>query len=1207
MCVGEINSEMKYRSVFAPLKLVALLLCLVVFNTEKIIAQVVINEVVASNSQGILDEDGDSPDWIELFNPTDVTINLQGYGISDDSLDLFKYILPSIELEPQEYFLIFASDKNRGEDSDLKTLAWETVIREGDATKYIIPSSAVSSLWIQDNFNDSGWQNGTFGIGYGDNDDNTVVPNGTGSVFTRTTFTIDDISVVDSLILHIDFDDGYVAYINGVEISRFNMEGASPISYSSFATDFITDPWLVRGDPLPQIPIPNSRDFLVEGENLLSIQVHNSGTNSSDLSLIPFLSIGTSEVPINSRGLSSQISLEPTRFSYPHTNFKLSSSGETVYLTNTDSVIVNELTYPFLNQDESFGRTTSDLSELRIFTSPTPLTPNFSEGFSERLDEPNMNFGSGIFPSSIELEVDGGPSADVIYFTTDGSDPTSSSEVYGAGARSISSTTTFKFRAIETGKLSSNVVTHTYFIGDDHELPVFSISTHPDNLWSNDRGIYVRGTNGIDGNGSNGPANWNQDWEIPVYIEYFELDNSLAFESGAGAKIYGAWSRSINPMKSLALYFRSVYGNSELNYKLFESKDIDTFQSIVLRNSGNDFSNSHFRDGLMTAMMLETEVDAQAFKPTVVYLNGEYFGIHNMREKVNEHFLASNNEGVDPDNLDILEAGSGVVQGSNDSYLAFLDLLGSTDMNDPEAYAIIESMVDIDNLIDYHAAQIYYANTDWPGNNIKYWRSRSEDGKWRWILYDTDFGFGFIGDRNHNTLDFALEEFGPGWPNPPWATFLLRRFMDNDEFVDKFANRMADLMNTKFDNEYVNDLIDNFSGQIESEMPRHFDRWQEFGGSVNSWNNQIEVLKDFADNRRSSVESHMMNAFGFSNPAQIRVNVSNTDHGIIQVNRIVPDSYPWSGRYFSNMPIGLTAIPKRGYIFTGWSGSSGSSANSIEGMATLGASYTANFEAANGAATDVVINEIMYNSSAEFVSGDWIELYNSASYNVDISGWVIKDEDDEHAFVIEDGTVMESATYLVVASDLTSFNTVYDIDAPLFGDLGYNLSGNSDQVRLYDATGLVVDSLQYDDESPWDETADGNGFSLELMNSVSDNSIATNWKAGTQIGGTPGVANSVGVSNEIREEIPSSITLSQNYPNPFNPSTSITFELPVQSRVRLTVFDMLGRKVSELADEVRVAGSHSVAWDASQFSSGVYLYRLEVGKEVFTKKMLLIK
>ncbi|MEX2605467.1 MAG: CotH kinase family protein, partial [Gracilimonas sp.] len=1004
----------------------------------------------------------------------------------------------------------------------------------------------------------------------------------------------------------VDYDDGYIAYLNGVEISRENMAGEAPRPYDEFTTTYVEKARLFRGLDLIPNNLSEYSDVLVDGENVLAIQVHNTSTTSSDMTLIPFLSLGYSELQEETRGTAEATNLPNSENIFPHLNFKLSSDGETVVLTNPEEQIVDEITYPPLNPDESYGRSEADPEIWLIFSEPTPLAANTTEGYTSRLSIPELTHTGGFYNNSINIDF-----ADItagnVYYTTDGNIPDEEASVFEPPFE-VNETTVLRLRAIEDGQLSSNVETYTYFINAEHDLPVISLSTEPDNFFSAERGIYVEGINGIEGHCSNGPVNWNQDWERPVYIEFYETDGSKAFSSGAGTKIFGGCSRT-NPQKSLSIFFRGEYGNPELNYKLFEEKEIETFQAFVLRNSGNDFTSqghSMFRDGLMKTLIEDTELDYQAFRPVVVYLNGEYWGIHNIREKVNEHFIESNSN-ADSDNIDILENNGSVIHGSAQNYNEFLDALGAANMQNEEEYLAVENMIDIDNYVDYMAAQIYYANTDWPGNNIKYWRNHLSNQGWRWIIYDTDFGFSlsYGGHYTHNTLAFALEPNGPGWPNPPWSTYVLRRFVESDIFIRKFVNRMSDLMNTVFQPDYVHDVIDSLSQKIAGEMPDHIDKW---GNSMGSWEGQIQTLKNFANSRPGYIEGFLEEEFGLTSQKNITVNVSHGNRGAIKVNKIFPDVFPWTGKYFGGIPIEITAIPNQGYKFTGWSGASTSTERTIQVDAAEEPNLTANFDALSGEEADIVINEIMYNAPDEEDPQDWIELFNPNDFAVNLSGWIVKDEDDNHEFIIPENTIIAEEGYLVVAQNLNDFVAMYGTLEPVVGNLGFGLGGGGDQVRIFDLSGVMVDSVEYDDVAPWPFEADGNGYSLELNDPFLDNELGENWDASLQYMGTPTTKNGIITSNELENEIPTSISLNQNYPNPFNPTTVISFQLNENSEVSLQVFDMLGRRVATLIDgERRSAGVHQVSFDANNLASGMYIYRLRVGDHIFHKKMLFTK
>lgn len=1190
------------------------------FVTYKVKAQIIVNEISASNVSTIFDEDGDSSDWIELLNTSNESILLSNYYISDRQDHPFLYQLPDITLNSGDLIVLFASDKNRvgGE------VFWETKIRKGDQTKYITPNSAIPDQWILPNFDVSDWNTGNFGLGYGDEDDETIIQNGTNSVFSRTTFTVDDTSTIKQLFLHIDFDDGYIAYINGIEVHRENLIGEAPVPFNR-QTENYTEPKLIYGEELPTISVANFKNILVDGENILAIQVHNFNSQSSDLTIIPFLSIGYTKQSAVSRGVADETGLPANEKNYSHTNFKLSSGGETIYITNKDSSLVDSLKYPELRSNESFGRYSIN-NEYYIFTITTPGRTNNIAGYKTRSSKPQLSHTGGFFQNQVSISLLESSLGDVTYFTQDGSIPTQQNEVFGTGNRIINTTKTLKLRTFEDGGIPSDVVVETYFIDENQNLPVVSISTHPDNLWSDENGIYVIGTNGITGYGyyEQGGANWNQDWEIPIHFEFYEENGNKAFSVGAGAKIYGGWSR-LNPAKSLGIFFRGEYGSKSLNYKMFESKAIDSFQALILRNSGNDFSSqghSMFRDGLMTTLVNDTEVDLQAYRPAVLYLNGEYWGIHNIREKLNEHYVESNSN-AQSDNIDLIQGGGennypngfGPIHGTLENYNQLLSLINSSDLNNALIFNQLESYIDMDNYIDYMASQIYFANIDWPGNNIKAWRSRTASGKWRWLLYDTDFGFGlsYGGKFDHNTLEFALNPYGPQWPNPPWSTLLFRKLVESSFFKERFANRMADLLNTNFAVDYVHSVIDSLAQNIESEIPRHMNtstRSGYWGGSVSGWYNQVNTMKEFASQRPSFLKGFLTETtnYGFSLDIgamqDIAINITNPEYGTVKLNRIVIDANSWSGEYFTGTEIPLTAIPKTGYSFERWTGDVESTDPTISIKA--GDSIVANF-VESSTEPNIVINEIMYNADENQESEDWIELYNSGNASINLADWTLKDDKDDNMYTIPEGTIVGSNSYLVLVKDKAAFQEIYPNTNNILGDIGFGLSGNSDQVRLFNNEGQLVDSVMYDDEDPWPLEADGTGYSLELIDASFDNSDATNWRASSYYLGSPGAENGKSVSNSDEIIKPKQIELSQNYPNPFNPSTTISFSIPKLEQVTLKIYNVTGQLVATLVDDQIPAGKYTKRWDALGQASGVYFYRLSVGLENYSKKMILIK
>ncbi|MBK7379893.1 MAG: CotH kinase family protein [Ignavibacteriales bacterium] len=1154
-----------------------------------------INELMPSNSVTIKDEDGEFSDWIELYNSSVDTISLLNYGLSDDSTDKFKWVFPEVQLIPQDYIYLFASAKDRYDFAN----HWEAIIDKGDNWRYYPAVTAPPSNWRYVNFDDQSWQEGPSGFGYGDGDDSTITSNVI-AVFIRKKFNIEDITNIKYAILHVDYDDGFVAYLNGVEIARANIgtPGFFP-AWNQWADNAI-EPFMYQGLQPPSYYLPDIESLLLPGENILSIEVHNYGTSSSDLTLIPFLTLGMVNPPAEPRGTSDLL-----EFHFPmlHTNFKLDSQGGGLFLTSPLGGTADSIIYSTMPTDISLGRFPDGSINLNYFTQPTPGQSNSTLGYTTIASPPSFSQAGGFYPGPLTLNLSSQDSGAMIYYTTDGSIPGDTSNLYVLPIN-ILQTSAIRAVCYLSGALPSKTITNSYIINFETQLPVVSISTAPFNLWDDQWGIYVLG----DSAESSYPyfgANFWQDWERPIHIEMFEPDGSAAFSEDAGVKIFGNWSRG-QAQKSLAVFMRDSYGDKEINYKIFDDKPISSFESIVLRNAGNDWGYSIFRDGLMQTLVKDIGIDHQAYRPAVLFLNGEYWGIHNIREKVNETFIADNNN-VNPDSIDLLELdGSYALAGSNFHYQNLLNFLETKDITVASNYDSVKMMMDISNFIRYEVSEIYFDNTDWPGNNIKFWRPQTAGGKWRWILFDTDFGFGLF-DQNayrHNTLAFALEDNGPGWPNPPWSTFLLRTLTLNSDFRNEFINTFADHLNSTFLSERVINLINEFRGTLLQEMARHKLKWPE---SAVDWENNIEGMRQFSANRIVQLRGFIMDEFNLQGMGPVFIQSSYPGAGKIKINSIFVDDFPWFGQYFYSVSIKIKAIPNFGFKFVRWEGDVNSTETEIDYTLISNLNLTAVFEI-DSTENPLVINEINYSSSADFNTEDWIEIYNNTSIPVDLSNWIIKDSDDSHEFIIPSGVQISSDDYLIICRDTAAFKILFPDVKNVIGDLGFGLSSTGDIVRLFDNSGNAIDSVQFDDEYPWPTEPNGNGPTLSLKNPNFDNSLAGSWAASSGHG-TPGEKNDVYVTSldEQNLEIPDQYFLSNNYPNPFNPATFINYQIPEKQFVEIKVYDVLGKEVASLVEQELPPGFYTVRFDASQLSSGVYFYRMKAGDFNITKKLLLVK
>ncbi|MDF1572042.1 MAG: CotH kinase family protein [Bacteroidales bacterium] len=1162
-------------------------------NIQGTDAQLLINEVCASNSSVLSDTDGEYNDWIELTNTSAEPVNLEGYGLGDDSSLKEQWNFLQYYLQPGEFLVVFASGK------DIKTTPsqWKTIVKEGDTWRYIVPG-ANEDGWRKTGYDDSWWQAGAGGIGYGDGDDVTVISQSL-SVYMRKSFVIEDAAEIREAVLHMDYDDGFVAYINGIEIGRVNLSGDPPEFNTLASPD--REAQMYSGGRPERFDIADPGTVFRNGENVLAIEVHNVSETSSDMSAIPFLSV-MSQLQSGSPapevlGLSSETF---------HTNFRLDADGDTLYLTGPAGKVTDSLIIRWQVPDHSFGRKPGIPGEWYLFDLPTPGSSNVTFAYQGYVEtQPVFSRPGGRITDPFQLTISA-PPGDSIYYTTDGTTPHITSALY-ADPVAITGNTVVKAVILKHGYLPGKVVAHSYIANAHEGLPVLSISTNPYNLWDHEYGMYVMGPNASNNFPYFGANFWN-DWERPVHVEMYDEHDSLAFSIGAGMKIYGGYTRG-HPQKSVSLFARAEYGDRKVNYQLFPDAPIYDFEAFVLRNSGNDWfgqgseAGSMYRDILMTSLTESMHIEYQKARQAVLYLNGAYWGIHNIREKINEHFLASNT-GVDPDRVELLTNNQDVIIGSNDHYRNLFNFVGNSNMALEVNYNYVCQRMEIQNFIHYELAQIYFDNKDWPGNNIKYWRPAYRNGRWRWIIYDTDFGFG-LWNRNNvsvNTLEFALDPDNNAWPNPSWSTLLLRKLLDNQEFKYRFINTFADQINTSFEKKSMDLQIDSLKQRIEGEMVQHTNRW---GGNYQTWVSRTNDLKYFASLRSAMVQSHIISTFGLGGKHDLKLDVAGNVQGTIKLNTLLISDFPWTGTYFEDVPVVLTAVSPGGYEFAGWSGDTQSDAQCISIDLSSAHSLTAHFEPAEDPFfSRVIINEICYAPDSVRSSEDWVELHNRSDQYVDLSGWKLQDSKGEHMYRISEGTVINPYGYYVVCRDKFKFRELHADFDTYEGNFNFGLSSVGDVVRLYDAENTLVNIVSYEPASPWPDVPEG--FTLSLRSPEMDNFSAGAWEVSGEKYGTPGSRNFEIPDGIITEESVSGDLLLGNYPNPFTGNTTVTLYSDTYQHLKLVVYDLHGRQVEVLADRKFRDGFHEINWTPST-APGMYILQLETPDSIHMRRVLKVK
>ena len=391
-----------------------------------------------------------------------------------------------------------------------------------------------------------------------------------------------------------------------------------------------------------------------------------------------------------------------------------------------------------------------------------------------------------------------------------------------------------------------------------HQLPIISIIADSNELFGDTIGIYSKGI-GIAENWQGIKANYFSKKKIKINIAYF-VNNKTVLSQTAKMKVSGGGSRK-QPQKSF-----NISSENNFDYPFFQELPFENYKSLRLRVSGQDWRETHLRDALMHTLVSNTYIDTQAYQPAILYLNGEYWGIYNIREKFNKTYLYQHH-GVKE--IDALEQNTKLIEGSDENYKELLEFIKYKDLNNKENWKWIVEQVDIDNFIDYYCSQIYFANTDWPGNNIKYWKSKK--GKWRWFLHDTDLGFAFApiwghpGGLSHNTLRFALNDSPTTNHNQPWSTLIFRKFLENQKFKQNFTSKFYEHLNVTFQSERVITIIDSLANKIAQEIPQHINRWKNEADylfqSIEDWEKELEVLRNFSRKRPEIVRSHLEKEF----------------------------------------------------------------------------------------------------------------------------------------------------------------------------------------------------------------------------------------------------------------------------------------------------------------------------------------------------------
>jgi hypothetical protein len=1062
-------------------------------------SQIIINEASNQNYASVTDEDSDNPDWLELYNAGTEAVNLEGYSLTDDIAFPSLWTFPNHILLPGEFLLVHCSEKDR-----FATTPGTLVTNAGS----FVPQFGWNTHEFQTPFYWDGVSNIMINVcsysslGYTSN-----------SVFNQsyTPYLSSLSAVADGSPSACGSNTGWPVnlrpnlLLNGLQIGTGVVQNCTecyPAPYGNWYWG-ARNQMIIHADELIAAG-------LVEGTiDSLAFDVVSPDPQTYDYI----------EIIMNNADLfeyeNTFIVNDGLKY---HTNFKISSEGETVYLFSPDELLADSIDVFAESFDVSNGSFPDGGATTVMFQTPTPgATNSFSEPADGYATEPVISIGSGFFSQPFFATISNlnGPTSDV-YYTLDGSLPDTSSILYEGMPISIAENTILRARAFESNHLASDAASASYFFNVNHSTPIISVITDNENLYGPE-GIF---------------DNFMDNWLKDAHVEYFDSipTHPLLFSQESGMIQDGGWGGSRSqPQHSFRLKLAdNVLGGDPMLYPVIPDRGFrNQYSDFYMRNGSNQFLTLPYKDAAQVKMMCaETNSYYSAFRPASVYINGQYFGLYELREKWNkEKFIIEDNATEETIELLSLSAYFGyvlrAVEGDVDNYWNDLNALNALDPASPDYIEEADQYFDMKYYTDYIIGETWMGNTDWPGNNIKIYRSDATDNRWRFCTIDLELSLQPNGWTDCNT-DVLAQVIGIGEGNPFVSTF--NRSIQNPAYRNFFVNRYADILNTAYQTDRLLAVEQNFYDQMVDEMPNEYARWADpnnVEGSMQGFADNHQIFRDELECRNTVIRDQIQNNFQLTDQINVTLNVFPEGAGTIQINTIIPESLPWTGIYFNGIPVTMTAIANPGYVFGSWSSENILTSPFTNSELTININLDDSFTAlfiGLPEQTKVTISEINYNSEETQFSGDWFELHNYGIATVNLSGWKISNQFAMPIYTIPSGTILYPGQYLVFAHDMASFQTQFPEVENVIGPFVFNLEGDGGTIRITNPFNEEFLSVTYDDINPWPMVADGGGRTLERGSNTNDPNLSESWFAGCMLG-SPGEAHEPCTEKIIFSEI----------------------------------------------------------------------------------------
>ncbi len=799
--------------------------------------ELLLNEYMTSNGETIDDNYGNSSDWIEIYNSGGEKIDLSGMGLSDRLSEHGKWKFPSgAKIGGGEYLLVWCDGLDEFKDGELHA---------------------------------------SFKLG--NEDDGIVLTDKNGGVI----FSVPIERPGRDISCGRAEDGSYVLFTkptpgkkNGLPEEQGVQQTTTAAPAASPAVDKVEKPAVTTvGNDAPAAEKPE-RPI---SEDVFLSEVSATGNGGVDCDWVELGNRSGADKDLSGWGIGE----DPDRPEYifqglkvpsggklllyadgsdkggEHLPIKIGLDGDEIYLFDKEGNCRDKVEFERLSAENTCG--SGENGETVFYAEPTPGKENPNNFYKGYARQPVFSNAGGYAEKGEKLTVQA-ESGVTVRYTADGSLPAESSKVFTG--YTISKNCVIKAVAYREGYLPSEVCSETFIVGEEHDIPIVCLSCAPDDLFSSERGILAFG----DSYEKEFPyvgANFWQDWEREVSFEFYTADGQREIACEAGAKVFGQFSRAYD-QKSLAIHFRGKYGCSSVNYPFFEGNDISSFSSLVLRAGGQDQGFTRIRDAFCTEAFSEySDIAYMDWQPVAVYINGEYYGYYDLREKINESYFQSH-EGIDKKKIDILKGnGQIVIAGDNADYYRLVDWIKSHDLSVKENYEYVCSQIDVDNYIDYLIAEIFFCNGD--TGNIKFYREQG--GKWKWILFDLDMamrGEATWGD-SYNSIKMMFDPDGHGSQHS-FSTAVQCGLLKNDQFKEKFLKRYAQLLGSCFTPENLIAVEQRMTAEMDSEMKLHGKRWQK--PVYDDWKANITALENVCRKRQGIAKQQLISFLGVSEKEQ---------------------------------------------------------------------------------------------------------------------------------------------------------------------------------------------------------------------------------------------------------------------------------------------------------------------------------------------------